>query len=431
MSLGGLRLGGDGEIWMSTPFPLLVVQRDGRIIAANDAAKARFGLVEQFLDCFHDQALVAVTSLLARDFVGSAERSFISRNGCPVKLQTMTDAKGRRHVLFLDVVADAIGDATRRHECMEHLKELATAVSRDLADPMSVVQGRLELLQMQQVDPPGRHLTKTMENAQRVCDALRNLRVLGRLGPQCVERATFGAICTQALQMVPTDTHGKVTFKGDADLEAAGPADVYARVLAQGIRLRLESSHLVVISIAASGDRLKISVGPSGSVARCGAGEPGPEFHIARLLFNELGGRLEVRRFGVAQCLHLDVPQAGLRRVRARPQSQMLLVVGRNTFHQTVHQLVCRDGYDTQRVPNACSALSRIDGVGGVVAELLLPDWSGLALTEAALLRRPELSGHLVVVSAVAAAPPCDGVSIVKAPPSRTHLLRALGRRVR
>src|SRR5690606_9858180 len=116
----------------------------------------------------------------------AAERRYRLADGHPVELrsQRMVGRTARWLVQIGSTKARDVLDEARdlRHRS-DTLAGLAGAVARELNDPMSIVQGRLELLLelgVTDADVARHHLHIALEHARRISATLRNLRLVGR-----------------------------------------------------------------------------------------------------------------------------------------------------------------------------------------------------------------------------------------------------------
>ncbi|MBW2253214.1 MAG: PAS domain S-box protein [Deltaproteobacteria bacterium] len=453
-----------GALYESTPDPLLTVDEMGLVLACNRTGLEWLGLPplevvgQPLATLFHDSEVALLEHLSRAGWAGVSERRFTLRGGRRISLNvgpihgTTSD---RYHLTIRDVTnREALEEAEDERRRMVALAELAGAMSRELNDPMSIVQGRLELLlELGHHSPEAvaRHLPVALTHARRMSATLRNLRLVGRTSVPHLGRVFLSDVLEDTRELVGTRLGGtelRVDLE-PLDLAVGGDAAMYTRVVANlvdrlidfcGRRGRLEITGRrhpdgVVVRILGGSHMpplTELVPPPKGDEAHLQ--ESGLGVSLARTLVKSMGGRLEARSSGGRAMFEMVLPDAPTVRVRARPVEVTLLVVGGQQLLRSLDDLLTREGFGLAHHPDAEAALAELDrdaAVEGVVTELLLPGMSGLSLVNEIDRRHPRLRGRLLLVSdgPLVSAPP--SVSVLEVPLRRDGLLAALGRRVR
>jgi PAS domain S-box-containing protein len=448
-------------LYEGCPDPLLTVDVTGLILACNRTAHQWLGVTDlvgrSLSSLFSEGAAANVDRLVGSGWTGVTDQRFLLLDGRVVSLNSAPIPGGaslRYHLTVRDVTTrHVLDEAEVQRRKMAALAELAGLVARELNDPMSIVQGRLELMveigdtEQRTVE---RHMGIALQHARRVSATLRNLRLVGTTGTPRIERVQVSEVITDALDLVGS-RQDRVNLTVDvepADLAAGGDAAVYARVLANLIARTLDGlsrggammlrarrrDEEVVIQILCGARFVRLDQVPTmppTDDAQTG-GELG--LSIAHTLLTSFGGRLDDQRLGGTAVLTVRLPRPPATRARARPVENTLLVVGRAEVEQTLAHLLSRDGFAVHRVADAEAALIALerDKPEALVAELLLPGMSGLTLVEEIDRRFPWLNRRTVLVTDARLEPSVPAsVQIVHPPLRRAAVLAALGRRVR
>lgn len=444
--LGQLR--GLATILDEAPDAILTVDAAGTIVWVSATAVRVLGVStgDAVGELFDETSRVALDAFMEQGWAGLSERHFSLRDGHKVSVRARA-RDGLVDLYLRDVTAwHALDEASGERRRMAALAQLAGAIARELNDPMSIVQGRLELLlELDDDATPSqqRHLGVALEHARRISATLRNLRLVGRTAVPRLERVSLVEVVEDAVRLVGPRLR-RVEFSLDLapgdDLAAGGDAAMLSRVFANLLAWILDSlprGGSVVVQATREGDEVVVSIdGGSGRVPlRLGPRElSGFGLSIARTLVTSLGGRFEASptSSGVRFDVYLAAPPAA--RVRQKPAAERVLVVGSEPFSGTVRSLIARDGFDCHIASSGRDALDRLaDGltVDAVVTELILEGISGLTLAEEALRDRAGLHGRVIVVSDSPLPPSPLPIVSLCAPLRRLDLLEALGRRVR
>ncbi len=370
-------------------------------------------------------------------WLGCEERVWSVANGRQITLRIAVEAVGWE-MLLVDVTSILLlQNAEAMGERGAAVAGLASAVSQELNDPMSIVQGRLELLEAigtTNAEIVDRHLGIALAHARRVSGSLHNLRLVGR-----------GLTGSHASVQLVEALNGAVKLVGPRasaihvdvlppELAAGAEFALISRVAVDMIRAALSANAdrggITVKARRAEGGRVRIVVS-----TRMGRRVPeGAALAIDRTLLWSAGGELVVDDSGGLSRWTLFLPSPARRRVRRHKPSGRLLVVGTEAFSQDVRELLDRDGLEIIAAPDVPAALAVLGSnpeVAGVLSELLLPGSSGLALMRAVGERWPALADSVLIATDTALETEAVAAGWLAKPVSRLALLRGLGRRAR
>jgi len=427
--------------WADTE-PLLLVHASGVIAEAWGDVGAWFedGVVGRRLaDLFAAPSQSSVHGAVAGGLLAPEELRPSLPDGRRLALSASA-CDGGWLIRLRDVTADRVlSEAMAHRERMQALAGIASAVSRELNDPMSIVQGRLELLlALGDVDPTTqKHLDVALEHARRISATLRNLRVVGQHREHQLEVVEVSVALRGALDLLGPRGERVEADIEPPDLAVAGDEAMLTRVLANALRQSIEgvARGAVVLRARREADRVVLRI----DVGRRGRAEPldGADITIDETLLRSVGGHISAFRVAGAPAFVVELPLPPAVRGRARPVESDMLVVGGQGFIDTVQQLLDKDGYRFAFAGQADQALRALaepigEAPSAVVTELLLPgSASGLALGLAIAERHPELRGRVVVVTEAPIGQLPEPIVQLPMPMSRASLLDALGRRVR
>lgn len=416
---------------------VLTVDRDGRVVrvaawpwSSPPLPGAPFGAA------FDAESGAQLDRLIARRWIGAGEVRFALRSGRAVALSVAELADGFQLAVH-DVTAAAVVDqATEQRRRMRVVSQLAGTLARELTDPMSIVQGRLELLlDVGLVDPASiqRHLTIALEHSRRVTATLRNLRLVGHLGAAPDEPVPFAAVLRETLDLLGPRADRVLAHVEPTDLAVGCEAALPARVCASLARQAMEGVGRGSIHLWARRVRslVQVRIGPSGRVSSDPPTEA-DELALDRTLLASVGGALVARRVGSAPSFEFTLPAAPSQRSRRRPVRGRILIVG-PTLGEAVPLMLQRDGYAFEAVGTADAALASLElhPCEVVISELLLDGGaSGLSLAQVVTARFPDTRMLVVAEGGDLPILPLPVVAL-SWPTSRASLLAALGNRVR
>lgn len=435
----------DTPAWLDVlPGPVVIVGSEGNIRACNQTAHEQFGEVigRPFEELFDADSRELLQRTLRMGWKWAAERRYRLADGHPVELrsQRMVGRTARWLVQIGSTKARDVLDEARdlRHRS-DTLAGLAGAVARELNDPMSIVQGRLELLLelgVTDADVARHHLHIALEHARRISATLRNLRLVGRTSHPGTHRVAISDVVAEALELVGSRGREVEIVVQPPELATSGEQAMYARVFANLLRHALERaprSARVILQARAERDEVHVHI-----VTRGGLREHDSTidtFDVDRAMLAGAGGRIERESRPGESRIVLRLPPALHRRARALPAEERVLVVGAEAFFRRVEALLQDEGFELVGAPTADAAIDLLDRaeppIDRVLTELWLDGPSGLALARVLVERRADLEGRI----AIAAHAPLEGlpggaISLVQ-PLGRRPLLEALGRRVR
>lgn len=438
----------------ATTEPVLVVDRSGRVVGADHDAASWLGVDERLLlgnalaERFAQDDAVAVKRLASSGWLGVGEHDFTLADGRKVTLHAApsADSPGIWRIALHDAtmrhLLDRAADERRR---MRALADFAGALARELNDPMSIVQGRLELLlELGESDPAAveRNLRVALDHARRISAALRNLRLVGQAPAPTLVPVLVSDAVDEALDLVGPRQRAaelKVDLQ-PGDLTTGGDLALCARVIAnllnyaldhvsRGARVELRGRRLR--------DRVVLRV-LGGAVTGSSLGEPldidgNLGLSVARTLATSIGGELDARKVTGGVNFTVSLPAPPDRPARARRTGDRLLVVGREATARSFETLLEMDGVRVVRCAHGEGALSLLDGgedYDAIATELFLDGMSGLTFAQEATKRHPDMGRVLLVTDARLGPWPPDVVAVTP-PLDRTLVLEALGRRVR
>ncbi len=459
---GERRSGGDGQSLPavltsdSAPEPLLLLDRHGAIVECNAVARCWFAdlpaLIGQPIgELFQPEDARWVEGLSEVRWLGVGERRLALRDGRRVCLEARELGDDAWALSMRDVTARvALDDELDHRSRMEALSDLAGSLARELNDPTSIVLGRLELvveLDGEMSNETRRHLEVALDHARRIAATMRNLRLVGVAGVPRIARVDVEAVVREAMDIVGPRLRARQLVVDVPDgLCAGGERATYARLFAMLLGHALDGTRRdTQLSVVAERWAEGVNVGVCGGLggappetlmvdhgARDGAAS-GLGLSLARTLLRSVNGRLEVRRGRGAVWVNVSLPDPPPRRARARPAVERVLVVGTSRVHEEVRELLSSEGYEIGWSESAEEALTVLaeSSLGGVIAQVLLPGMSGLALAEEIERRWPEVAEHTVLLAGARDWAWEGSARVLRAPLHRNDVMSALGRRVR
>lgn len=440
-------------LYQGCPDALITAAADGSVLAGNPTALAWFGneiVASPLRSVFADDDAELVERLARTGWVGVSERRFLLNDGRTVSIGAARIDGLSWQLVVRDVTTrQALDDAEDQRRRLSTLAEFAGALARELNDPMSIVQGRLELLlEIGETDPAAieRHLRIALDHARRISATLRNLRMVGQTPVSSLGRVYLGEAVEEALDLVGPRIRGvELELSVPEDLAVGGDTAMCARVLANLLNHAVDLSSrggFVGLKARVGDDRVLVhlATGRIGEAAlaqavpeRITEGHGGLGLSVAATLVAAMGGELVLQRSGQTVVFTCAFARAPDRPGRARPVIDRLLVVGCEDLERCFTAVLGRDGFSIERVATAEEALERVadHGFDAVATDLFLEGMSGLSLVEELARRHTVLRGRLLLVTdAKLPATPAHVVAL-RPPLERTHLLELLGRRVR
>ncbi|MBT3223737.1 MAG: hybrid sensor histidine kinase/response regulator [Proteobacteria bacterium] len=330
-------------------------------------------------------------------------------------------------------------EAAQSRKRMEGLAELAGAIACELNDPISIVQGRLELLELG-VSPSSfsRHVHVALEHANRISATLRNLRLVGRAATPNLKQVFLEEIFDEAFDLIgprAKKAYIKTHVEPD-DLAVGGDQAMYARVVADLLRRALDTgASQLFIRGRRTRDAVSLIVTTwEGTLpSQMTVDEDNFEHSLVRTLLASVGARLMVHRIGSVPVFELELPPPPERRARPQPVESRLILVGRRE-DEALQAMLAREGYELAIVDSAEEALACLEGdppIGGVVTELVLPGMSGLALGDEVVRQKEQLKGRVVLIANTKLPSIPLDLTVLIPPLSRVAVLEGLGKKVR
>ena len=418
----------------------LQVEPTGRIVHGHEIVARWLGLMPgelrgtSIIDLLDSDGREWLLSCLANDGLGIEERQVRARSGRALRL--WAHGKGRFTVID-DSAHAAIVEERTGVACDQARAEFAAAVARELNDPMSIVQGRMELLLELDVSDPAmlrKHLSVALDHARRVSSTLHQLRLVGGPVDGGIEATSARKLLRAASSQVG-DVELELDLRPD-NLRLLGSADLLEQVLVGLVRRVRDAARngLLTRAIGYEGQGhaiLELRAEPPGHARSSpvpAPGDPRLDVGVSELVLSRIGGTLHALRLGRGVLFRLVLPQAPplARRRQRRAESAMVVGPGSPT---DVCGLLHEEGGDTTCVADAESALRALENArpDGLVATLDLPGMSGLTLLRYALSRWPELRDRAVLVARIEPPGVPDGVRVCRPPVDRAALLYALG----
>lgn len=386
---------------------------------------------ERVSERFEPASASAVTELASRGWLGASERRLRLADG-PWVTASVT-REGESYWIWLnDVTAqELIGRVNEQRRQQRALSELVGSISRELTDPMAIVQGTLELLiEIGVADPRSvhHHLSVALENSRRATATLRNLRLVGRFHPTAAGSTPLAEIVQEVVELVGP-RRDQLIFKYEPeDLAVGCEAALAARVIASLARQCSDALGRSPVRVCAErvGSRVEIYVGPSSQSEEDGVEQESSLLH--QILVASVGGELESYRVGQLPefRVRLPAPAARVRRRRAPPSS--VLAVG-PVASRDVPEILTRDGYTCLCTGTAQEALGYLSEqpFAALVTDLLLDDGvSGLSLADIAMSRSGSAPARVILVGEGLPLPLPPPIIALRAPISRADLIGAL-----
>ena len=428
---------------------MLLLDKQGVVVAANRSCLELLGNTESdivgslLLDLFADDDRVELARLLEAEWKGVRERVFVLADGRRVGMNVtfVPGSSALRYRLTIDDIThrQMLNEAAQQRKRMEGLAELAEAIACELNDPISIVQGRLELLELG-VSPSSfsRHVRVALEHANRISATLRNLRLVGRAAIPSLEQVFLEEVFNEAFDLVgPKAKKAYVkTQLEPEDLAVGGDQAMYARVVADILRRALDTgTSQVFIRGRRNRDVVSLTVTTwEGALpSQMTADQDNVEYSLVRTLLESVGARLMVHRVGAVPVFEFLLPLPPERRARPRPVESRLILVGRRE-DEALQGMLAREGYKLAIVDSAEEALACLEGdppIGGVVTELVLPGMSGLALGDEVVRQNPQLKGRVVLIANTRLPSIPADLTVLIPPLSRVAVLEGLGKKVR
>ncbi len=411
----------DREPWTGA---WIVIDRDGTIV---DGSSRWFRAVDHWLA---PSAIAAFWTCFELEWVGLADVSFTANDGSVVRFLAEEETCGWRLTCIEETAQARLGDAELQADRISVLTDFAGTVARELIDPMSVVQAKIELVLDLGIDDPAivrKHLEVALQHAERVSQVLDNLRRIGQPQRLESERWAVAALVEEVLNQLGAPTRPKVQLQLESALQASGPRPIAARVLASLVRTALQRRGRIWIAGRVQRGHPTISVGPTPHRR----GPPAPlrpqlASHVPLVL--HLGGTLEVFSDGEDDWIELSLPRPAPQRPRRVTQAVPILILGAPGFLRDAEQRLGPHGFTCILAENRRDALAAV--VNGRIemalfeVELSGPGPRGHALAYDLAARFPEVEFFVALRSATRP-PPLGRVRFARWPLDVPDLVRS------
>ena len=249
-------------------------------------------------DLFDAECQPALERYAAAGWVGVSALHLQLTDGRDVALSAAALSQEQWMVAIRDIRRRVmLEDAIELRRQLSLLADFAGTVARELIDPMSIVQGRLELGVV--AEPESRNLEVALDHARRLSASLRNLRLVGRSPVPVLAQVPVSDVVDDALELVgPRRGQVHVELEPEA-LAAGGDPSMYARVVASLLRASLEGAgrSSVLVRAKAAREGTTVEVGPVGRPR----GKPDASrtgLALESTLLRSLGGELWAWRRG-------------------------------------------------------------------------------------------------------------------------------------
>ncbi|TNE85409.1 MAG: hypothetical protein EP330_25320 [Deltaproteobacteria bacterium] len=407
---------------------------DGVIERCSGEARSRWGMEPgmRLTDAFLPGQ--RLERLMAPPWAGLGERSFRARAGGFARMRVI----GRDLPVCLEVVdvtaLSAIHAEASDLERGEALAGFAAAMAAELANPASVVEGRLDLALALLEDHPVRgQLEVAIEQARGMSSSVRALRLVGHKALTTAARSPLAEVVSSAwATAAPRLAGAELSTALEPGLVVGAESGPLSRALSQ-LFVAIVDEPKRPVSVRAKQDKDAVLL----TIERPGVlNGPDPlesrgfAQSVVRGLVGGLGGELRSSMVGERLRIEIRLPMPSHSRVRARRGTDAVLVVGRPELTDLLAPILEPEGFLLEWSATGEDAMERLgtEEYAGVVAELLLDGCSGLAL---ALEQARRNGPPCAVIAGRSLGPLPDGVTVLTPPLARHSLLPALGRRVR
>ena len=446
-------------LFHQSPDAILALDARGTVLSCNRTAALAFGadaasLIGRPVDrLFTPESGAALTGLLWSGFVGVGDAELDVPPDRRMGFSVARLAAGEVLLVLRDVT-----QRRRLEEALERARRhagygrLAAELAVEITNPLSVVMGRLELMQQR---PPARTeqllpILEVLADHCRSIDAtVGNLRALGqprpprpRLIPVADLVARAVAHASTALRRVRLDVdvadgawvrmdpdHGELALRNLMAMVAEGmPRDRRLEVVSRatdgtGVQLRLRGEDA----------RLPPQVLEA---LRQPAGDPmapvdpgiGLGLAIACVLLADNGGRISlVDVAGGTLELAIWMPAGGADVERQRSAPSVLVVDDDQLLCETVSWMLSGRGMSVRTTRTAEEALRimNVDAFDCVLVDLILPGMDGISFLDQVVQRWPHMADRLVLTTGTDQPAP-NAVRMLRKPFDRARLLDAL-----
>lgn len=447
-------------LYENSPDAVLTVDGEGAVSDCNVAAARLFGRSQAAIRGASLSALLdpasgaAMTTLLWSGFTGVGESEIGLSDGRRLSFSVAAlDGRGWL-VVFRDV--------TRSHELDQELMQarrlasvgrLASSVALEINTPLSVIQGRLQMLRTQAAQAGARakrQIDVIEEQCLRIANLVLNLQTFAvqrKPNRSWLDVRTLAE--TAQAQVEARLRRVRVATPSVPDgLQVRGDAALLPQMLGgllrdlgdrspPGSELSLHAERQqggVLFSVR--GEAVSIDAASLGELRSSGAGravDPSLGFHlaIACAIAQDHGGSLigESHEDGSA-VFRVTIPDKGAeesRSQRGQRPLRILVVDDDQLLCESVEWMLSHDGHDITTTQSAEEALERlrVDTFDVVLTDYLLPGLNGEEFISAMAERWPGLASRTVLTSGLKLTPRSGAVYMQK-PFTRSLLLEVL-----
>ena len=429
--------------------PTWELEADGRTLRQNLVAVERFGVcpIDQLFEDRSDfQALVD------RGFEGIPLRPvdlLNERRG--LLLVEKNDEAGREviHVGVVDVThAQLLEQESAFSERLTAVCNLAAGVAYELSNPLTVLQGRLEFMEMlTELDRAEveKHLRIVKDHAERISDTVRKLQIFAHpaLGtrdsvslPEVLEGA-LESLCSRLgrVQIVLEIASSQLTTTGDPSLLK----QVFTALILSASDDAGRVGRLVVAAEGAEG-MVTVTIGRERqspvmmdtsvpwqvvSETEHGAGFGAA---LAATIVRAHSGQLKFRKLESQVVYRVELPGTFLEQQPSTKQRVEVLFVDDDLeLCDLASDMIQAAGHSCHVAGSAEEGIAILEreSIDLVVADVRLPGVSGLVMQEIIATRWPALSDRVVLVTGLSMRPPV-GVRLLQKPFTQGQLLSVL-----
>ncbi|MEE2752026.1 MAG: response regulator [Myxococcota bacterium] len=445
-----------GELIDTAPEMILVVSREGLIVHRNNKAE-QLGEEAVFSACFQEPELVE--GILEQGFVAVDQGHLCLTDGRLVLLScSPIRFRGQdAHQYHLrDVTSSSLlSEELQLVHRMAAVGKLAGEVAHAINNPLSVVMGRVELLQALppgQLTESGRHLEVMGDYVRRMAHIIKGLQIFARPGlGEIREIKVLDVLKTARKSCLERDESVRIVL----DVEPEGLGVMADRVqLAQvfdGLMssLAATSGRRSVIQVHAGKGGPGVIIGMGTDRGAVGAGAEGPKewrsvesipdrmgfgVSVGSAILREHGGGLSIGGSTVAErCYRIELPGWSDASERLPTGSlsngqSILVVEDEQGVRELAVDMLLAAGYETSSVEDAEEGLARLaaDAVDAILVDVNLPGMSGIAFRESVLSQWPEYQSRIILMTGLDIRAP-TGVPMLRKPFSHASLLKAIG----
>ncbi|MEN0061812.1 MAG: hypothetical protein AAGA48_06645 [Myxococcota bacterium] len=331
----------------------LVVDRSGDLI---DASLPWSMGPEAWLDA---DSMATFRTCLDLQWAGLSDVRFHLVDGHVVAFAAEEEVRGWRLTCFDATGRHRVHESEQQTDRIRVLTDFAGAVARELVDPMSIVQAKIELMLDLAISDPKimrRHLEIALQHAERVSSVLDNLRQVSQPGLLAPERWSVSALAENVLELLGMPIRPKVQLQVESGLFASGPQAMVVRIVASLVRYVLQHRREAFLAARTHRGHPTVVVGPTPQARGRPVAVPATLAGQEPLVWH-FGGSLEAHADGEDEWLVLQLPRPPLSRARRATQAVQLLVLGSPPFQRDVELRLRPQGFAFQMLNHRLDAV--------------------------------------------------------------------------